>query len=373
MSLTVSYQICSRCIIDTSVPGARFDEAGVCSGCRSYDQLAAKGFQSTEARVAALKQIVARIKADGQGKPFDCIVGVSGGVDSTYVALLAMRLGLRPLAVHLDNGWNSNLAVTNIEKCCGKLGIELYTHVLDWDEFRDLQLAFLRASTSDSEIPTDHAILAVLSLKARELGISYILSGVNTSTEGITFPGSTGNQYDWKYIRGIHRIFGTRPLLTFPHLSLFGFFRSRHLWRQQQVCLLDYVEYDKEQATQELMAELGWQPYAGKHHESVYTRFFQTCYLPIKFGFDKRRLHLSSLVVSGQLTRDKAILEMQQPLSTAKEREADMQYVAKKLGIETDKFNQILKQPPKSWIEYPSSERGWALTFWRRVKKIRNP
>jgi N-acetyl sugar amidotransferase len=370
MSLLVQYQICNRCIIDTSIPGVVFDEVGVCSGCRSYDQLSAQGFQSAETRQAALDQIVARIKADGQGKPFDCIVGVSGGVDSTYVALLAKRLGLRPLAVHLDNGWNSNLAVSNIEKCCRTLGIELVTHVLDWEEFKDIQLAFLKASTPDSEIPTDHAILSVLSERARQVGTPYILSGVNTSTEGITIPNATGNQYDWKYIRSIHALFGARSIRTFPHLSLLGFFRARYLLRQRQIHLLDLIDFNKEAAAAELCVELGWQPYAGKHHESVYTRFFQTCYLPIKFGFDKRRIHLSNLIISGQLNRNEALKEIQSPVATPKEQSEDIQYVAKKFNISIEQLNYLMQTAPKSWSEYPCSEKDWPLRIWRQFKKI---
>jgi len=365
-----AYSICSRCIIDSTVPGAQFLEDGYCSGCTSYFRQATHHRRPLEVRQKDLVRLVARIQAEGAGKPFDCIVGVSGGVDSTFVALQAKRLGLRPLAVHLDNGWNSNLAVSNIEKCCRSLGIELYTHVLDWSEFRDLQLAFLHASTPDSEIPTDHAILAVLSQKAHDLGLRTILSGVNASTEGITFPGSSGNQYDWKYIRSIHRLFGTRPLATYPHLSLVGFFWARQVLRQRQVNLLDYFDYHKEEATRELQRELGWQPYAGKHHESVYTRFFQTCYLPIKFGYDKRRLHLANLVVSGQLSREEAMAKMEAPIASEEQRTSDIQYVAKKLGISSEELMGILTRPGRSWTEFPSSERGLFMRAWRRWKQL---
>jgi N-acetyl sugar amidotransferase len=295
---------------------------------------------------------------------------VSGGVDSTYVAYLVHSLGLRALAVHLDNGWDSNLAVTNIERALRKLNIELFTHVLDWDEFRNLQLAFLKASTPDSEIQTDHAIMAVLMRKARQLRVRYILYGSNVITEGLYTPEWSQGHYDWKYIKSIHARFGTVPLRRFPHVSLAQYCVDRYMRHQQFVSILNYTAYNKAEAVEVIRRELGWEPYEGKHHESIYTRFFQSYILPRKFGADKRRMHLSALIVSGQMTRDEALRIVATPPGPPEQLEQDKVYVCKKLDISIEEFDRIMALPPRTFWDYPSNEKSAVMRWYRKHRSL---
>jgi N-acetyl sugar amidotransferase len=350
-----AYQICSRCIMDTSDPEIRFDERGVCIHCHTYDHLAAKLVRTGEEGRQALAGTVEEIKSRGRGRPYDCVMGVSGGVDSTYVAYVAKELGLRPLAVHLDNGWDSELAVSNIEKVLRTLDIDLYTEVLDWEEFRDLQLSFLKASVTDAEIPTDHAIGATVYRVAKERGIGFVISGENVVTEGI-LPGSwTYGVWDWRYIRGVHRRFGTRRLKTFPHYSLARLFYYKSVRRIRTVRPLDYVPYLKEDVIQVLQDQLGWKYYGGKHYESIYTRFFQGYILPRKFGIDKRRAHLSTLICSGQVGREAALAEMMVNSYSDELQRQDREYVIKKLALSRDEFAAIMARPVRTHRDFPNS------------------
>jgi len=350
-----AYQVCTRCVMDTSDPDIQFDENGVCNHCRRYDDLVARRVFSGEEGRQRLAAIVAQIQREGQGKRYDCVIGVSGGVDSTYVAWKAKELGLRPLAVHLDNGWDSELAVSNIHKALKRLDIDLYTHVIDWEEFRDLQLAFLRASTPDSEIPTDHAIVALMRQMAERVGVRYILAGYNLRTESHLPRAWSRGHMDWRYIKSVHRLFGRRPLKTFPHMGFWTYYRYR--LTQRMVHILNYVDYVKADARRLLEQELGWQYYGGKHYESIYTRFYQGYILPRKFGYDKRRSHLSSLICSGEITREEALAELQQPPYPPALQEEDMEYVIKKLGLTPQEFEEIMQLPKKTYWDYPSY--GW--------------
>jgi N-acetyl sugar amidotransferase len=299
-----------------------------------------------EAGLRYLEKLVEQIKREGQGKPYDCLMGVSGGVDSTYVAYTAKtKFGLRPLAVHMDNGWDSELAVKNIEETLKRLGIDLYTNVLNWEEFKDLQLAFLKASTPDSEIPSDHAIWAVIGDMAEKLKVRYILSGFNVRTETHLPRAWSQGHFDWKYIQSVHRQFGKGKLKTFPHQGLFTYYRR--LLTLRRVDILNYLDYNKPEAMQLLERELGWKYYGGKHHESIYTRFYQGYILPTKFGYDKRRSHLSSQICSGEITREAALLELQKPTYAPAMQEEDREYVAKKLGVSDSEFDAIMKLPQK--------------------------
>ena len=343
----------------------RTDSEGVCNRCREFDLAYAAQVPSPETRDGLLRELVARIKKDGEGHEYDCVIGVSGGVDSTYTAWLVKQLGLRPLAVHMDNGWDSNLAVSNIENCLKALSIDLYTKVLDWEEFRDLQLAFLKASTPDSEIPTDHAILAAVMDKADELGVRYIIWGVNLGTEGLSIPTWSTGHFDWKYIRSVQKRFGRTALRSFPHFSLLRLAYLRYVKGQKPVYILNYIDFRKEDAEDTIKRELGYRPYAAKHHESIYTRFFQSYILPKKFGFDKRRLHLACLVVSGQMTRDAALEELKKEVYTSEMLRSDKQFVVKKLGITEAEFDDILSLPPKSFWDYPSYEKNPLVRLYR--------
>lgn len=353
--------------MDTSDPDLVFDAQGVCHHCHAYDEAVRTRVMTDDP--AKRDALVAEIKRAGEGKPYDCIIGVSGGVDSTYVAYATRKLlGLRPLAVHLDNGWDSELAVKNIQHVLEKLDIELYTEVLDWDEFRDLQLAFLRASTPDSEIPSDHAIVSVLYREARRHGVRYILSGCNVRTESHLPPAWSRGHSDWRYIQALQKQFGTRPLRTFPHRTMFDLVRDART--MHWVDILDYLDYRKADALRVLQDELGWQYYGGKHYESIYTRFYQGYILPRKFGFDKRKMHLSSLVCSGELTREQALAELAAPPYPEDLQAEDRAYVIKKLGITEADFEGIMRAPPKRFADYPSYETSRVVKLARRVRAL---
>jgi N-acetyl sugar amidotransferase len=352
-----AYRICVRCLMDTTDPDITFDKEGVCSHCRRYEALVRDPAYLKKREPGALEALVAGIKREGRRKKYDCIIGVSGGVDSMYTAYLTKSLGLRPLAVHLDNGWNSELAVSNIEKILKILGIELYTHVLDWDEFKDLQLSFLKASVPDSEIPTDHAILALFYRVAAKENVRYILSGHNTATEGGGVAAWSQGHWDWRFIKSIQKRFGRKALRDFPHVGPFRFGFYTLMKRMQWIPILDYVEYRKDSALALLQNTYGWRDYGGKHYESVYTRFYQGYILPRKFGFDKRKLHVSSLIWSGQMTREQALEEYKKDHYPEKLQEQDRIYVIKKLKISAAEFDEIMNRPVKSFWDYPSYKR----------------
>jgi N-acetyl sugar amidotransferase len=346
---------CVRCIMDTTDPDITFDAGGVCNHCQRYDRIHVERVIPQAERDRQFDALVAKIKADGAGKPYDCIIGVSGGVDSTYVAWVVKKAGLRPLAVHLDNGWNSELAVANIEKALKTLGIDLYTHVIDWEEFRDLQVSFLKAATPDGEVPTDHAILALLYEMAARHGLRYVIAGFNVSTEGV-LPVKWGYGYfDWRYVRDVHGRFGTSRMSTYPHFSLLKLAYFMFVRRIRMVSILNYIHYDKQQAMELLQKELGWVYYGGKHYESIYTRFYQSYLLPRKFDIDKRKAHYSGLICSGQMSREKALQLMQEPVYPPQLLEQDREYTIKKLQMSVEQFEQIVKSPNRTFLEYRTS------------------
>lgn len=348
---TGKYRICTNCIMDTSDPEITFDGNGICNYCRSYEEKKRAFVPSAEHKAKHLQEMIDLCKKKGRGKKYDCIIGVSGGVDSTYVAYKVKELGLRPLAAHLDNGWDAELAVSNIHNVLKKLEIELYTKVLDWEEFRSLQVAFLRASTPDSEIPTDHAIGALLKGMAVQEDVPLIL-GTNYSSESILPRTWSQGHMDWGYIKRVNRLFGKYKLRDFPHYSVYMYSYWTRIKRLTMFSLLDYIEYDKENAKKFLIEELGWRDYGGKHHESIYTKFFQAYILPTKFGYDKRRAHLSSLILAGQIKREEALKQMEKPLYDEKELREHLVYVPKKLGLTTEEFETIMNNPPGKYEEF---------------------
>jgi N-acetyl sugar amidotransferase len=348
---------CSRCIMDTTDPDISFDADGVCNHCRSFDAERARLPQGAEAR-QALDALVARIKAAGRGREYDCMIGLSGGVDSTFVALKVKQLGLRPLALHFDSGWNAEVAVSNIGKVVRKLDLDLHTYVVNWEEMRDLQLAFLRASVANADIPTDHGFIAVMYQLAAKHGIRYILTGHNVATEWV-LPVAWGySPRDLRHLRGVHRRFGTRPLKTFPQLGLFyDVVYCRLIRRIRMIRLIDYFPYVRREAMAEIEREFGWRYYGGKHLETVFSRFYQSYYLPKRFGYDKRLAHLSSLIVSGQMTRDEALEEMKIDPAPPEQARADTAYVAKKLGVSVAEMEAIIASPTRTYRDFPSNER----------------
>ena len=350
-----SYQICTRCVMDTTDPDIVFDDDGHCNHCGAYFNNARRDIVRGSEGEAQLQRIVDKVKAHNRHREYDCIIGVSGGVDSTMVAYHVRRLGLRAIALHLDNGWNSELAVDNIHRTLSKLDIDLQTHVVDWEEFKDLQLSFLKASVVNCEIPTDHAINSLLINTAVKTGIRYVFSGGNQATEGIMPRTWTYSNVDLCHIRAIHRRFGSVRLKTLPRISLFGLFHALCIRRVKLIPLLNYTDYNKTEAKELLQRELGWRDYGGKHYESIYTRFFQGHILPQKFNIDKRRCHLSMLVCGGEITRDEALRELQKDPYGSLNLDEEMEFVIKKLGLTQQQFDEIMAAAPKPHVAYPSS------------------
>lgn len=367
----IGYQVCTRCIMDTVADAyITFDDSGICHHCRRYDELVSARVLRGKEGSEALERLLDRVKAVGRNREYDCLIGVSGGVDSTYVAYLVKQHGLRPLAIHFDNGWNSELAVKNIEQVLSKLEIDLHTYVVDWEEFRDLQLAFLKASTPDGEVPTDHAIASLLWIEAARRGIRYVISGMNFATESISVPSWSYGHSDWRYIRDVHRRFGTVKLKTYPHFPLQSLFYFNAVRGIRSISILNYVDYNKEEAKKLLEAKLGWKNYGGKHHESIYTRFYQGYVLPRKFGVDKRYGHLSDLINSGQISRSEALAEIRQPPYPEQMQRQDLLYVSKKLGLSVERFEEIMRTPVKSFRDYRNNFE--AVEFLRRtVNRLR--
>ncbi|MGN6514706.1 MAG: N-acetyl sugar amidotransferase [Rhizomicrobium sp.] len=359
------YQICTRCIMDTTDPEITFDEHGVCNHCRSYDVNIGKYVKRGPEGWAEMEELANTIKAEGKGKRYDCIIGLSGGVDSTYVAYLVVKkLGLRPLAIHLDNGWNTEIAVRNIENVVNILGIDLYTEVLNWDEFRSLQAAFVRAGVPDCEIPTDHAITATLYRIAIENGVRFIMGGSNYATEQMVPRTWSDGHSDWRYIRTVAKKFSDKPLKTYPHYTFFDYaIYWPQIKRMEMVYLLNHIDYNKFEAIEIAKKELGWVSYGDKHHESLYTRFYQTQFLPRKFGADKRRPHLSCLINDHRMTRDEALAAIQKPPIDEELAKIDREFVLKKLGIKPEEYQQIMDKPPVTLWDY-DTDMKWQPVYY---------
>ena len=368
------YQRCTRTIMDTTDPDIWFDENGVSNHALAFDEVFAVNLSRAQRgeRAGELNALVATIKAAGHGKPYDCVIGVSGGVDSTYLTLQAVRLGLRPLIVHFDSGWNSELAVGNIHSLVTTLGLDLYTHVVDWREMKDLQLSYFKASLANCDVPTDHAFGYVAYKQARKYGIKYILSGGNAATESV-LPESWGyNADDAKHLRAIHRKFGTVKLKTYPVMGMF----MRYIWypmvrRIETVRPLNYMPYIYAEAKKDITENVGWRDYGGKHYESVFTRYFQGYYLPHKFGYDKRLAHYSSLILSGLNTRDEALALMEATNYPEELRKQDHEFIAKKLGVSVAELEALIELPPVDFSAYPNSDALWSFIARLRGRLVR--
>jgi len=342
-------KVCTRCIMDDSVPGIVFDDEGICPFCKIQNNLEKK-YPLDATSQEALTGIVEKIKKSGRGKKYDCIVGVSGGRDSTYTLYNTVKLGLRPLVVHFDNGWNSDIAVKNIKNACKTLGVDLYTHVADWEEFKDMQRAFLKASVPDAEVPTDWVIFSVLFKVAAREKVKHIIHGHSFRTEGTT--PLTWTYMDGKYVNFIQRKFGTKKIRSFPVMSLADYLFYTFIKGIRQVRMLYYIPYDEKKVLELLTNEVNWINYGGKHHESKYTSFFQSYILTRKFNIDKRKLHYSALIRSGQMTRELALEKVQlDPFVGGAEL---LEYCTKKLEFTLEEFDEIMERPVKSFMDYQS-------------------
>jgi len=349
MQSNTTSHMCKRCILDSTIPNIHYDENGVCNFCRMHDVLDQK-YPLNEEGKKKFEMIIEGIKKNGQGKEYDCVVGISGGRDSSYTLYIAKKMGLRPIAVHFDNGWNTEISVRNIKNTTDKLGVDLHTHVADWEEFKDLQIAFLKASVSDVEVPTDFAIISVLYEVAKKYGIKNILIGHSFRTEGIAPLEWT--YIDAKYIRSIYKMYGKKKKITsFPLMSMSQLVYYTFFTRMNFIHVPEFIEYEHDKVNKVLTEELGWQYYGGHHHESSYTEFIQSYLLPKKFNIDKRKLEFSALIRSGQMKRADALNELKKPYPF---RQDLIPYVISKLGLSQQEFEEILSAPPKSFHDYPS-------------------
>jgi N-acetyl sugar amidotransferase len=375
-----SIQICTNCVMDSHDDKLiTFDSKGVCCHCQKYfKEEPLFVFKGKEGELK-LAETIEKIKEDGKGKQYDVIMGLSGGVDSTYLALKCKEWGIRPLAVHFDNGWNSELAVKNIENIVRKLSLDLYTYVINWEEFRDLQIAYFKASVIDIEVPTDHAIFAAMYKLAGQNNIKYVMSGNNFVTESFLPESWIHNKFDEVNIKSIHKKYGSIPLTTFPFMDS----KVRRYYIDikgiKRVTPLNFLPYDKAEVKKEIQEKLDWKDYGGKHYESIFTRFYQGYILPTKFGVDKRKAHLSNLICSKQITKAKALEELKKPCYDNDQMLEDKEFVLKKLGFSEAYFDELMEMPPQDWRifgeEKPLYKRFPVLkiflpliTRWRRYR-----
>lgn len=355
----MDYHICTKTVMDTSDPWITFDAEGVSNHYYAAKQRLELELQDGNSGAEQLRRIADQIISEGAGKPYDCVLGLSGGADSSYVAVVAKELGLRPLAVHLDNGWNTDTAVSNIQKILEYTEMDLYTHVVIWEQFRDIQRSLFRASVANVEVATDHAIFALLYQIGNRYGVRHILTGSNLETETI-MPDSWGyDARDARHVIGIKRKFGSSKIGTdsYPTLWPWMFAYFALYKRMRLVPVLNYGKYNKEQAVERMGNLFGYSSYSRKHGESKFTRFFQEYYLPTKFNADKRRAHFSSQIVAGMMTRDEALAALERPLYERNELEIDIEYVTKKLNFSDAEWSEIMNAPPRSFKDFPNF--GW--------------
>ena len=361
---TRPYQVCTNCVMDTTDTEITFDENGVCDHCTLYYEKTLPNWHPDKSGRRKLEAMVDKIKTDGKGKDFDCIIGMSGGIDSSYLTYVATeQLGLRPLVFHVDAGWNSQIAVNNIERLIDGLKLDLFTEVIDWPEIRDLQLAFFKSGVPHIDVPQDHAFFATMYKFAERNNVKYILTGANFSTECIR------NPLEWMYyqsdsvqLRDIHRKFGTVPLRKYPVTSI--------LWHKiwlpyvrgiKVIRPLNYVAYVKHEAMELLIERFGWQPYPQKHFESRFTRFYESYWLPERFGYDVRKVQYSSLILTDQISRPEAIAKLSEPSYDKETIAHDIEFIAAKLNITPEELNALMSLPKKTYRDYASQRQIYDL------------
>lgn len=354
------YQRCTSCVMDTTDSKIVFDENGVCDYCNDYHQNILPAWSAKLADTTLLERTAEEIKRNTRGQKYNCIIGLSGGVDSSYLCYVAKELmGLNPLCYVCDTGWNLKVADENIKRIVDALELDVYTETVNWEEMRDLQLAFLRSQVPYQDLPQDHAIFAGLYNYAVSHGIKYVLTGANSATECIRPPIEWVYQNDLRLIKDIHRRFGTVKLKTFPLCSMVKYRLYYPIVKgMKRVAPLDMVEYDKEKVKAFLAEHFGWEAYANKHYEDVFTRFYEGYYLPHKFGYDKRKCYLSNEILVGTKTREEALEELESPGYDAQTMREDLEYIAGKLGITPEEFEALIAGENKTFKDYKNS---WGL------------
>ena len=364
------YQRCTRCVMDTTDSKITFDENGVCDHCRNFDKNIAPYWKPQENRFDELEKLAEQIRKAGRNSEYDCILGLSGGADSSYLAYIAKEvMHLRPLALVVDTGWNLNVAVENIEKIVKGLDLDMYTEVINWKEMADLQLAFFKAGISSQDFPQDHAIFASLYNYAVKHNIKYVLTGSNSATEFIRPPVEWLYMNDLRMAKDIHKKFGQRELKTFPMCGMLTYkVYYRYFKGMRRAYPLDYVVYNKAEAEDLLHEKYGWTKYENKHYENVFTRFFEGYYLPHKFGFDTRKNVLSNQILAGTMTREEALQILENPSYDPDLMVQDKEYVAKKLGITVQEFDEIIESPNKTPADYKNSM--WLIKLGVFVSKL---
>ncbi|MDB3964674.1 N-acetyl sugar amidotransferase [Amylibacter sp.] len=361
-------QVCVNCVMDSSDEAIIFDVAGVCNHCKNFDEVTKNKWLPNAEGAIKLDDIYTKIKRENEKHDYDCILGLSGGIDSSFLALKLFEAGIRPLVVHVDGGWNSELAVKNIENITKYCGWNLHTIVIDWEEMRMLQLAYLKSGIANQDVPQDHAFFASLYKFATKNKIKYVMSGGNIATESILPENWNWDAMDADNLHAINNTFGTKKLMNYKTISFYKlYFYYPFIKRMKTIRPLNYMPYDKSQALEELKRKTDYKEYERKHGESLFTKFFQNYWLPTKFGYDKRKPHLSSLIVSGQITRKRALLELEKPLYDENELKNDKRYIAKKLGISDIEFEALLNMPKHDYSEFKNNE-----VKYKRMKKIQS-
>jgi N-acetyl sugar amidotransferase len=377
MKLETHIQICDNCVMDTTDPNIKFDEKGVCERCNQYYSQILPSWNKGNGHDEKLKNIVDKIKKEGEGKQYDCLLGMSGGFDSSYMLHFAIKkLGLRPLVFHVDAGWNTPFAEENIAKMVNKLGIDLKVEKINWDEERDFQLAYFKSGVPHLDIPQDLAFVAVLDNYAKDNGLKYILNGGNISTEVIVNPQSWGYWgTDMKHNKDIINRFGTVPMKTYPFTSVFKRkILMPYVHRIKVVKLLNYVPYIKKEAEDLLKKEYGWTPYPQKHFESYMTKFIEGYWLPERFGYDVRRPQLSSLILTEQMSRDEALKRLENSALTNEELKELFDRIALMLEITTDELKSYMEMPHKTYKDYKHQDYlfglGAKVMYWLKLDKL---
>lgn len=364
-----AYQQCTHCVMDTTDSKITFDKNGVCDFCNDFEKNILPNWKPMEDN-PELERVAAEIREAGKGKKYDCIIGLSGGVDSSYLCYIAKeKMHLRPLAFVVDTGWNLNVADKNIEQIVSKVGIDMHKEVIDWEEMKDLQVAFFKSQVPYQDLPQDHAIFASLYNYAVENDIKYVLTGANNATEYLRPPIEWVYQNDLVLIRDIHKKFGTNKLKTFPTCGMLKYRLYYPYFKgMKRVAPLNMVPYDKTNIQKFLVEELGWQAYEEKHYEDRFTRWYEGYYLPYKFGYDKRKCYLSNLILTGEITREEALKELERQPYTNELIKEDTEYIANKLGLSIDELKNLVEGENKTFEDYKNS--FWMIQLGTKVLRF---